>query len=132
MRQLLYISSSKPRGSKADVSAILEQSQRNNARDGVTGLLWTDGTRFLQVLEGESADVGRVFKRIGSDARHQAIVVLHDRDVEARQFGDWAMARRRAQDTDMIFDERMRQALAGASEDVRGTFVGLIAARSPG
>ncbi|UVO52067.1 BLUF domain-containing protein [Sphingomonas sp. SUN019] len=129
MRQLLYISSSATRGQPIDVAPIMAQSVRNNRRDRVTGLLYTDGVRFLQVLEGEDADVQRVFDRIRADPRHVAIVVLHNRAVEARQFGDWAMAKRGANDSADAFDARMATMLDGASDAVRGTFLGLVAAR---
>ena len=129
MRQLLYISSSHPRGVRCEVDAILNQSQRNNRAAGVTGLLWTDGVRFLQVLEGDSDAVEATYARIAADPRHAAIVVLADRTVTAREFGDWSMARRGPDDTADTFDTRMQAALGAASPAVRGTFMGLIAAR---
>lgn len=128
MRQLLYISTGRP-GVAAEVPAIVGASLRNNRREGVTGLLWTDTQRFLQVLEGEDAAVHGVFDRIKRDPRHLGIVVLHDRAVEAREFGAWAMAQRGPLDSADTFDARMKQCLAGASPSVRGTFEGLIAAR---
>ena len=54
MRQMLYISSV-VRGTIIDLSAIVGQSIRNNRRVGVTGLLWSDGKRFLQALDPASA-----------------------------------------------------------------------------
>lgn len=129
MRQLLYISTAST-GASIEVGAILATSQRNNRRDGVTGLLWTDGYRFLQVLEGGDAAVQGVFDRIRADPRHRAIVVLHDRAIEAREFGAWEMARRGPTDTANDFDARMNRHLESASASVRGTFEGLIAARS--
>lgn len=128
MRQLLYISSAAP-GTAIDVSAILAVSLRNNRREGVTGLLWTDERRFLQVLEGDEASVQMAFERIKGDPRHRAIVVLHDRTIAVREFGAWEMARRGPLDTADAFDARMRHHLAAASPAVRGTFEGLIAAR---
>lgn len=129
MRQLLYVSSSAPRGATVDVTRILAQSIRNNRKDGVTGLLYTDGVRFLQVLEGENAAVQTIFDRINKDPRHQAIVVLADRSVAAREFGEWSMARRGPDDAADALDDRMQAALKGTSPAVRGTFLGLIAAR---
>lgn len=129
MRQLLYISSAVSAAIVGDLATIVAQSVRNNRRAGVTGLLWGDGKRFLQVLEGEDAAVQTVFDRIRADPRHRAVVVLHDRTVAAREFGEWAMVARRAGDTPDLFDARMRTALASASPAVRGTFEGLIAVR---
>lgn len=130
MRQVLYVSSSTPAHTPADLPRILEQSRHNNAIDGVTGLLWSDGRRFLQVLEGTEESVSAVFRRIGADDRHRAIVVLADRQVEERQFGGWTMAFRNAGEASDGFDARVRALLADASPDVQGTFLGLIEARA--
>lgn len=130
MRQILYSSFSRPRGETADVGRILEQSRHNNALDGVTGLLWTDGIRFLQVLEGPEDSVEATFARISRDPRHQAIVTLFDKRVESRQFGDWAMAYRRDAEGDDGFNERVRRMLDTASQDVRHTFLGLMTTRA--
>lgn len=128
MRQILYISTATP-GAVIDLDSILAVSQRNNRRDGVTGLLWSDGRRFLQVLEGDDAAVQRALDRLRGDPRHRSILVLHDRTVAAREFGAWEMARRSALDTADAFDAKMDGLLADASPTVRGTFEGLIAAR---
>lgn len=128
MRQILYVSSKTPRET-ISVGAILAQSHRNNTAAGVTGLLYTDGTRFLQVLEGEHEQVQETFERIRRDPRHQAVVILSDRIVADREFGGWSMAHRQPLDDGDAFHERLDRLMAGASDSVRGTFNGLIAAR---
>ena len=91
MIQIVYISTSRTyiAGSRA---GILEESRRNNRRDGISGLLFDDGVRFLQVLEGPEDRVEAAVQRIKADARHRAIVILSRRSITAREFGDWAMA----------------------------------------
>jgi hypothetical protein len=128
VRQLLYISTAAV-GAVINIGSVLATSMRNNRRDGVTGLLWTDERRFLQVLEGEDGAIQGVFDRITADPRHRAIVVLHDRTIAVREFGAWAMAQRGTHDSADAFDARMRHHLNAASSSVRGTFEGLIAAR---
>lgn len=123
MRQLLYTSSATAAAIGDEIASILKASRRNNAALGITGLLWTDGNRFLQVLEGDDQGVGETYKRICADPRHRAAVVLHDRAVEGRTFGQWSMAL--LEDT----DEAVGQALADASPEVRATFEGVIAMR---
>jgi len=130
VKQLLYISSSTPGHTPADLPRILEQSRHNNAIDGITGLLWSDGRRFLQVLEGPDESVTAAFSRIGADPRHRAIVVLSDRTVTEREFGGWGMALRNAGEGAPEFDQRVRALLSEASPQVAGTFLGLIEARS--
>ena len=127
MRQLLYVSSSTLPGNLADLEGILVESRHNNAIDGITGLLWSDGTHFLQVLEGADESVGATFGRILSDHRHSAIVVLRDEAVDERQFGDWSMVHRRADEPADAHDIKMRRLLKKMSAPVRAHFVALIA-----
>lgn len=123
LRQLLYISSGKSDSTGDNLASILFQSRRNNAARGLTGLLWTDGSRFLQVLEGNSAEVQKTFDRINADDRHRAVVILHDRTVSVRTFGAWSMA--------FIgdSDDQIATALINADPVIRGTFEGLIQTR---
>jgi len=130
LTQLLYVSTSNPSGAKIDLPKIVEQSRHNNALDGVSGLLWSDGKRFLQVLEGPAESVSTTFARIKADPRHHAIVILHQRSITEREFGSWTMAQRRADDSADAFDAKMQRLLRNASETVRATFLGLIAARA--
>jgi hypothetical protein len=127
VRQLLYISSSTLPGNAADIEGILAQSRHHNAIEGITGLLWSDGKHFLQVLEGTSESVGETFGRILSDHRHSAIVVLHDRQIADREFGSWAMVHRNASDPPDAHDARARRMLKNASEPLRDTFLALVA-----
>ena len=119
MHQLVYISSAV--GSVA-ILPIVVVSRVNNLRDGITGLLYADGVRFLQALEGEAAMVERTYQRIARDERHRALVVLSQREVATREFGPWSMAERRGDEAnDMLFD-RIGTLVAGASPSVRATF----------
>ena len=73
------------------IADILAVSQRNNARDRVTGaLVYSDG-RFFQILEGASADIDRVLARIVGDPRHREINIVSRIRVEGRLFPDWSM-----------------------------------------
>lgn len=127
MRQLFYVSASTVTGDKGDLAGILEQSRHNNALEGVTGLLWSDGAHFLQVLEGSPDSVGATFERISRDPRHSHIVVLHDREIEAREFGGWSMVHRRANEPADLYDAKVGRLLASAAPDIRERFIGLIA-----
>jgi hypothetical protein len=46
------------------IRQILETSRRNNARDGLSGLLLLGGRRFLQVLEGPKDALDQAYARI--------------------------------------------------------------------
>ena len=123
MLQLVYISTAR---GPVDMTAILRVSRRNNARDAVTGLLYHDGRRFLQALEGEEAEVEAAFARIAADPRHRAVVVLSRRTVDTREFGPWEMAERRSGSDGDALVRQVEPLLATASPNVRGTFDGFM------
>lgn len=91
IQQLVYISTIRGHPSLALFERILAASRRNNARDGVTGLLVAGGNRFLQLLEGPTEQVRGTYARIRADDRHFAAVVLSARMADRRQCPDWAM-----------------------------------------
>jgi hypothetical protein len=128
MLQLIYVSSVRDPQS-TDPEAILAVSRRNNRRDQVTGLLYYDGRRFLQALEGPAAAVEAAVARIQADARHRAIVILSRRDIAEREFGDWSMAYRSPEAGIDDFVAKVSQLVEHASPSVRGTFEGFAEAR---
>lgn len=73
------------------ISELLGVSQRNNARDGLTGALAVNDGWFLQVIEGPAAALDGLLRRLADDARHADIEVLSRRPVSARLFPDWSM-----------------------------------------
>lgn len=131
MRQILYVSLSAVPGDAADLVGILEQSRHNNAIDGITGLLWSDGHSFLQAFEGPRASVGPTFDRIQRDPRHHSLNVLSDRRIEKREFGSWTMAHRRVDDAPDAYDAQMSRLLSHASPTIRSQFLGLVATGAP-
>lgn len=92
MEQLVYISTSRSDPpATAELESILATSRRNNARDGLSGLLVVGGRRFLQVLEGPSEALAIAYDRIKRDPRHFAMVELTRKSIAQRSFPDWAM-----------------------------------------
>lgn len=133
MKQILYASvSARDDGQPADVTSILEQSRHNNALDGITGLLWTDNHRFLQVIEGGDEAVDTCYARIRGDSRHRAIVTIAERAIEQREFGYWAMAHKTADALADVHDQRVRRMMANAAEEIRAPFLELVSTRESG
>lgn len=75
-----------------NLAAILGESQRNNARVGLTGALAAHNNRYIQVLEGPADNLDTLLKRLDKDPRHTDIVVLERRPIEERAFDGWSMA----------------------------------------
>ncbi|MEH3047150.1 BLUF domain-containing protein [Sphingomonas adhaesiva] len=126
MFQLVYISSAV---GSLHTREVLDVSRRNNARDGITGLLYFDGRRFLQALEGERLAVERTYARILTDRRHRAAVVLSRTEVAQREFGAWTMAERAPGVDGDAFVAQVSALVANASPAVRATFDGFVQVR---
>lgn len=122
MLQLIYVSSVRPGAEGIDPETILAVSRANNQRDEITGLLYSDGTRFLQALEGPAEKVEAAYTRIKADPRHRAVVMLSERQIEAREFGEWAMAHKSPGTDADAFIGRVSDLSANASPNVRATF----------
>jgi len=87
---LLYVS----RMATADageIERIRRQSQTNNERDGITGLLVFDGAAFCQLVEGPQAALVGLRQRLERDSRHVDMRVLHFGPSPARRFPAWRL-----------------------------------------
>jgi hypothetical protein len=91
MERIVYVSTARGKCSHAAVLDILQRSRRNNARDGLSGLLVVGGQRFLQVIEGPSAALERAYTRIKADPRHFALVQIERGAIAERAFPRWNM-----------------------------------------
>jgi hypothetical protein len=98
MRRIIYTSRPLTKADLAELDAIVAESIARNTKAGITGMLWSDGANFAQVIEGDYDEVGATMDRIRADPRHTDIEVVLDRAVVSRQFGNWAM--RRADDNE--------------------------------
>lgn len=78
-------------GMVAELNNILDVSNRNNRRAGVTGALLFDTLWFMQVLEGEREAVSAIFRRIVVDPRHDAVALMDVRPIEQPLFSNWWM-----------------------------------------
>lgn len=74
-----------------DLRELVRRSAENNRAAGITGLLLLSGDRFLQVLEGPSDAVNRLFGRIIRDPRHHDIELIAFEQTGATYFDDWGM-----------------------------------------
>lgn len=88
---LIYASSALSMMEEAELMDILEKAREKNARLGITGMLLYKNGNFLQVLEGEAAQVDRLFERIQQDPRHRSLLLIARREVPQRQFEAWSM-----------------------------------------
>ena len=88
---LMYFSKVSPGCTAGDIACIFKDAHENNKRIGMTGILYSDGKWFIQVLEGARHEVSELFHHIQNDKRHFSVVLVSVREIDERQFSDWAM-----------------------------------------
>ncbi len=72
--------------------ALVERSSERNKAAGITGLLLLSGDQFLQVLEGPSDAVNRLFARIMRDPRHHDVRLRSFEPIGDTYFDDWNLS----------------------------------------
>lgn len=68
------------------IDDLVERCRELNIETGITGSMIVGGNRFAGIIEGQSDDVTAAFRRICSDSRHRAIVLLGRRETDVRLF----------------------------------------------
>lgn len=91
----IYISRVSRQVRFADAELIAQAAAENNRNHGITGILVYSPSHFIQVLEGEEAEVTAVLSRIQRDPRHFDFRIIDACPVREREFGEWAMVARR-------------------------------------
>lgn len=123
LSQYLYISTA-PDLSREDVDAIVDTCARNNPARAVTGLLLYNGRNFMQLIEGEQADLISLMARIGEDDRHAGISILYSGGIEQRACPDWAMKRIAIAESIALRRQQLEADLpAGLKDQVRDTIL---------
>jgi hypothetical protein len=89
--RLIYASQSVRPMSEDDLISLLTTARKNNARDLISGLLLYCNLSFLQVLEGGSLELDRVYAKIEVDSRHKGLRLLSREVIKHRKYGEWSM-----------------------------------------
>lgn len=96
LETLVYVSSAAPGFRTEELANIIAAGRRNNARNGVTGLLLYAEGSFLQALEGGPEALAATMGRIRRDPRHQGILEIYRAPISQRSFPGSAMGCRAA------------------------------------
>ena len=71
--------------------SIQRVSRKRNPAMGISGLLAYSSGTFVQVLEGEQANVETLYGQLQSDPRHSNLEVLHRGETAERLYASWGM-----------------------------------------
>ncbi|HEY0842849.1 BLUF domain-containing protein [Methylotenera sp.] len=88
---MIYISQATRKMSSSDLHEILKSAQDNNKSIDVTGSLFYNGGWFLQVLEGPTETLKRLYNKIEKDPRHKNTRIIYDAPARFRTFTRWTM-----------------------------------------
>ncbi|OYQ64286.1 blue light sensor protein [Pseudanabaena sp. SR411] len=89
--RLIYVSQAVAGLEYPDLVEILEKSERNNKKVGITGMLSFGDSMFLQVLEGSRRVISQTYNRILLDKRHVNAELIDFSEIEHRDFSLWSM-----------------------------------------
>ncbi|MGB7785166.1 MAG: BLUF domain-containing protein [Salinimicrobium sp.] len=83
---LCYVSTVRSSVSEEAIKEILEQSSRDNNKEGITGILLYSNGNFFQVLEGEEMAVLKLFEKIKQDNRHYDLITIFKKAISTPGF----------------------------------------------
>ena len=89
--RLTYVSRYNTDNANIEVARILEQAQRNNERNGITGALVINDNYFLQVIEGARPVINNLLKKLIEDKRHYSLQIIECCEIEERRWNKWSM-----------------------------------------
>ena len=82
-------------GDTADIESVLadivKTAKEANPKRGITGVLFFDRDRFVQVIEGEKTALNDLLELIKADPRHDDIEVIFDGEEDHQEFTEWNM-----------------------------------------
>lgn len=91
---MVYISSAKLMLNDREIANIVKISQTNNQRYGITGILLHNSGNFMQLIEGDDAEVEGLYEKIHNDNRHSDVTLLFKEIITHRNFENWLMGYR--------------------------------------
>ncbi len=89
--ELSYLSEAVSDMSFLGLMRLLESARAFNQTNGITGILLYDNQQFGQIIEGERANIMKVWKRIQEDKRHHRIELLEIREISERSYPEWLL-----------------------------------------
>lgn len=86
--------------SSAALLELLQESQAENEKLAITGMLIYMETRFLdrlegrfmQLIEGDKTAIVQLYEKINRDPRHQQLILLASGEQKAPNFPRWSMS----------------------------------------
>ncbi len=95
LSQLVYVSNRKPNCTQAEIDNILEACKKNNPELEITGVLLYSEKKFIQLVEGESSVIIKLYDKIKLDNRHDQVRMISLSPIKDKSFPSWHMGSRK-------------------------------------
>lgn len=89
--RLVYVSAATNWPTEKELMDILEKARGNNMKRNITGMLIYNNGVYMQLIEGFSKDIHRLYDLMMHDRRHNRIIKLVEESITERYFPDWNM-----------------------------------------
>jgi hypothetical protein len=93
---LLYVSSATSFFTDEQLITFLRSWRNYNQAHQITGFLLYQQGNFMQVLEGPESSIQTLIEAIKVDTRHHRMIILWQKPIVEREFGEWCMGFRKA------------------------------------
>lgn len=95
INRLVYVSELKlsvedPKYTRMLVNVLMKARIYNKSKS-ITSVLFVSDRTCIQVLEGDSNELGKLMFKVSRDDRHHNVKVLYNKKVSERLYGDWSM-----------------------------------------
>ncbi len=84
--ELIYHSHAASKICSDDLAKIFEEAKSYNSENNLTSCLLFHNNEFLQLIEGEKADIEVAFERILEDERHNDVFLVEMQPITRRMF----------------------------------------------
>lgn len=92
MKRITYISRIDKELTEEEIVELGQESEKQNAAAGITGVLMFAGGIFYQIIEGDDIIIDKLFRSIRDDKRHKDIICLKtEYNTQQRMFPDFSM-----------------------------------------
>ncbi|MEP6737645.1 MAG: BLUF domain-containing protein [Chryseolinea sp.] len=95
LSQLVYVSNRKSICTEEEIKKILASCEKNNPPLHITGVLLYSDTKFIQMVEGESAVITELYDKIKLDNRHSNTRMISYGPIKEKSFPSWHMGARK-------------------------------------
>jgi len=101
LHELVYLSLAEHPMSDGELCELLTNARAYNDAHGITGVLIYRDREFMQLIEGEQADVMALYAHIEHDRRHTQVHCMWEGPIQARSCQGWLMGFAAPQDTEL-------------------------------